>query len=78
MYEYVSKWKCLSVTCTRSWRTPRAPYWEVVLRGAYVCGFHAKPFFLLVHTLRVASKGIGRGKGRGRRENAADIQAGSD
>ena len=40
----------MSVTCKPSWRTARAAYWEVVLRGAYVCLLHIKPFFLLVHT----------------------------
>ena len=50
IYVYVSQWKWLSVTCTPSWRTARAPYWEVVVRGAYVCVLHIKPFFLLVHT----------------------------
>ena len=64
----------MSVTCKPSWRTARAPYWEVVFRGSSVCVLHIKPFFLLVrpHPLWVASKGIGRGKGSGRRENAAD------
>ena len=46
----MSKRKWLSVTCKPSTRTARAPYWEVVLRGAYVCVLHIKPFFLLVHT----------------------------
>ena len=38
------------VTCKPSWRTARAAYREVVLRGAYVCVLHIKPFFLLART----------------------------